>query len=181
MIKKLYFLFATFAFVCQAGFAQNFQRTNTGVKTSINGVTTEVQFFTPSIVRVLKYPDATTPDKKSLSVILSPEKDIVNTFQDDKTLSVKSNLMQVKINRQTGQINFYNEKGMPLLNEKETGIQFTPAKDGDENTYRVSQSFQLQADEAIYGLGQHQKGLMNQRNQKLVLSQSNMQIAIPFF
>ena len=50
-----------------------------------------------------------------------------------------------------------------------------------ENTYEVSQSFILDEDEVIYGLGQQQTGKMNQRNQRLVLEQNNMQIAVPYF
>ena len=37
----------------------------------------------------------------------------------------------------------------------------------------------LDSDEAIYGLGQHQQGKMNQRNQTLFLQQANTEICIP--
>ena len=50
-----------------------------------------------------------------------------------------------------------------------------------ENANEVIQSFVLDEDEVIYGLGQHQTGLMNQRNQRLRLEQQNMEIAIPYF
>ena len=50
-----------------------------------------------------------------------------------------------------------------------------------ENTNEVTQSFILDEDEFIYGLGQHQSGLMNQRGQRLNLEQNNMEIAIPYF
>ena len=50
-----------------------------------------------------------------------------------------------------------------------------------EDTNEITQSFILDEDEVIYGLGQHQNGLMNQRGQRLVLEQNNMEIAIPYF
>lgn len=50
-----------------------------------------------------------------------------------------------------------------------------------ESTHEVEQSFILDEDEIIYGLGQHQDGLMSQRNQRLILEQNNMQISIPYF
>ena len=50
-----------------------------------------------------------------------------------------------------------------------------------ENTNEITQSFILDEDEHIYGLGQHQNGKMNQRGQRLVLEQNNMEIAIPYF
>lgn len=45
--------------------------------------------------------------------------------------------------------------------------------------YRIRQTFLLDSDEAIYGLGQHQRGKMNQRNQTLFLQQANTEICIP--
>ena len=50
-----------------------------------------------------------------------------------------------------------------------------------EKTNEISQSFILDEDEYIYGLGQHQNGKMNQRGQRLILEQNNMEIAIPYF
>lgn len=50
-----------------------------------------------------------------------------------------------------------------------------------EEANEVIQQFILDEDEVIYGLGQHQEGLMSQRNQRLVLEQNNMQISIPYF
>ena len=46
-------------------------------------------------------------------------------------------------------------------------------------TFSVCQAYMLDKDEAIYGLGQHQDGKMNQRNQKIYLRQSNMNVCIP--
>jgi len=50
-----------------------------------------------------------------------------------------------------------------------------------ENTNEIVQSFILDEDEAIYGLGQHQNGDMNQRGRRMVLRQDNMEISIPYF
>lgn len=50
-----------------------------------------------------------------------------------------------------------------------------------EEANEVIQEFILDEDEVIYGLGQHQGGLMNQRNQRVHLEQDNMQISIPYF
>ncbi len=41
--------------------------------------------------------------------------------------------------------------------------------------------FALTPEERFYGLGQHQNGLLNQRNLELELSQDNTNISIPFF
>ena len=47
---------------------------------------------------------------------------------------------------------------MQLLTEKESGTTFTQFTDAGVKTYSVAQSFVLEKDEAIYGLGQQQEG-----------------------
>ena len=53
--------------------------------------------------------------------------------------------------------------------------------DAGNKTYSVYQSFVLDKDEAIYGLGQQQQGKMVQRNLKLNMVQGNTDDYIPFF
>lgn len=50
-----------------------------------------------------------------------------------------------------------------------------------DKTFSVYQSFTLEKDEAIYGLGQLQNGKMSQRNQTKRLIQDNLEDVIPFF
>ncbi len=53
--------------------------------------------------------------------------------------------------------------------------------DAGVKTHSVRQSFVLEEDEAIYGLGQQQQGRMVQRNQSLTMIQGNTDDYIPFF
>jgi len=181
MNKYNLLLLATLLLFSQIGKAQTYQKTEYGVKTTINSVNVEIQFFNPGIVRIIKSPHGIMPEKRSLSVIKTPGKTQLTIHQEKNELSVTSKSVQLILNMKTGQISFFNPDGRLLLKEKENGIKFTPTKDLDENTFVVNQAFQLDNDEAIYGLGQHQKGTMNQRNQKITLKQNNMQICIPFF
>src|SRR4030095_9602742 len=50
---------------------------------------------------------------------------------------------------------------------------------GNLDTLRSQQSFLLPEDEAIYGLGQHQQGLMNYRGSSVRLLQENREVAVP--
>lgn len=49
-----------------------------------------------------------------------------------------------------------------------------------ETVWQIKQTFKLQADEALYGLGQYQEGIMNYRGKKIKLVQANMEIVNPF-
>src|SRR5664279_2945702 len=58
--------------------------------------------------------------------------------------------------------------------------ELTPIAGDAEKSFRADAYFDLTQDEAIYGLGQHQTGLLNQRGTDLLLMQDNTNISIPF-
>ncbi len=150
--------------------AQTYQKTDFGIKSKINNVEVELQFYSSSIVRVIKYPEGEVFDKQSLSVVKAPQEVKLSIKQRGDELSLKSEKLSVSINLKTGKIAFAN-KATRLLTEKESGTEF----------YSVSQSFVLDKDEFIYGLGQQQQGKMSQRNVKLNMIQGNTDDYIPFF
>jgi alpha-D-xyloside xylohydrolase len=161
--------------------AQKYQKTELGIKSIINSIEIEIQFYSPSIVRVLKSPEGTTFTKKSLSVIKVPQKVTFNTKQVGDELFLKSENVQVNLNVKSGMISFSTLGGEPLLREKESGVVFTDFNDVGVKTFSVTQSFVLDKDEAIYGLGQQQQGKMIQRNLRLNMVQGNTDDYVPFF
>lgn len=181
MKKTNLLFFLMLLFVASNLYSQTYEKTESGVQTTANSVTTKIQFYSPEIVRVIKSPEGEKVNKQSLSVIRTPEKTAVITSQNGQVVTLRSSALAVDINFETGKIAYRDLKGNLLFTEKDYGVQFTATKDVDDDTYIVRQAFLLNKDEAIYGLGQHQKGTMNQRMQKLVLRQENMQICIPFF
>ena len=67
------------------------------------------------------------------------------------------------------------------MQEQNKGARFDDFNDAGTKTFSVYQSFTLEKDEAIYGLGQLQNGKMSQRNQTKRLIQDNLEDVIPFF
>jgi alpha-D-xyloside xylohydrolase len=180
-MKKQFILFAFFSgFTFITGNAQSFQKTDLGIKTTINKVGIEIQFYSPSTVRVLKWPEGKTFTKESLSVIKAPEKTAFTVNKTGEVVSLKSEKLKVNLDMKTGRILFSNSSG-ELLNEKDGSTGFTDFNDAGVKTYSVSQAFVLDKDEAIYGLGQQQRGKMVQRNIKLNMIQGNTDDYIPFF
>lgn len=168
---------------CMSSWTQNIKETDSGVKFQtaspiLNG---EIIFYSPSIVRVIKYPSAQMPDKKSYPIIKTPEKiNIVYKRNGDK-IQMKTENMLVTLHSSTGKVTYQTLQGNTLLSEKELGTNFTPRKDVTRDAFTVSQAFALQPEEAIYGLGQRQSGAMNHRNQQVHLSNGNTNICIPYF
>lgn len=160
--------------------AQTWQKTNEGIKTTINKVDVEIQFYTASIARIIKSPAGTSFNKKSLSVIAAPQQVKLNINEQAGILTVKSERVSVKCNLSSGTINFYTNAGAVLLNEKENSASFKPFNDAGSNTYNIEQAYVLDKEEAIYGLGQQQKGKMVQRNLTLNMVQGNTDDYVPF-
>ena len=115
------------------------------------------------------------------SVIKHPESVAFQLQERDSVVALTTDGLKASVSLKSGKICFENRDGNLLLTETEHGTQFTPISYDKVSTYLVRQAFRLDSCEAIYGLGQHQAGKMNQRNQALFLRQENTEIAIPFF
>ncbi|MEO6850058.1 MAG: xylosidase, partial [Mucilaginibacter sp.] len=135
--------------------AQNYQKTVSGAKASINGVLVEVQFYSPEIVRVTKAPEGRPFTKESLSVIKKPQQTRITLKQHGDILNLRSEKLNVGLNLKSGELTYITVAGKVLLKEKANGAAFTPFSDAGNQTYSISQAFMLDNDEPIYGLGQH--------------------------
>ncbi|MES2775654.1 MAG: TIM-barrel domain-containing protein [Bacteroidota bacterium] len=175
------YLLSLLLFATVSSYAQTWQKTNAGIKTTINKVDVEVQFYSASIVRIIKSPEGIPFDKKSLSVIKTPEKTTLEIKQQAAVVILQSDNLTVKLNLSSGMFSFFNKTGTALLNEKENSTSFKPFNDAGSSTYTIEQAYLLDIDESIYGLGQQQAGKMAQRNLTLNMVQNNTSDYVPFF
>ncbi|MBR0165643.1 MAG: DUF5110 domain-containing protein [Prevotella sp.] len=121
---------------------------------SLKAQDVQIEFITPSIVHVVKG----TPTK-SLVVTAMPAE--VKLLRQDYAIS--SDVLTVRQDPKTGVLTFLTAKGKVLLREKGCDIA------------KVCQTFQLDKDEAIYGLGTIQNGKMNRRGEHKRMEQSNLE------
>ena len=121
----------------------------------------KVEFVTPSIVHVVK-----GQPTKTLVVTLQPQQVAVT----QKGNTWKSSELTVKLDLESQSLTFMTSKGKVLL--KEEGWSLI-RKNLDE--FEVSQTFMLDKDEAIYGLGTVQDGKLNRRGLKKRMEQSNLE------
>ena len=113
----------------------------------------KIEFITPSIVHVVK-----GQPTKTLVVTAKPEQ--VSVVKKGNTTSSKD--LTVKQDAQ-GNLMFLTNKGKVLLREKNCDVK------------EARQTFTLDKDEAIYGLGTIQNGKMNRRGEKKRMEQSNLE------
>lgn len=150
-----------------------------GVKVETKAACVELECFSSSIIRVKKYPLGQAPEKQSLSVTMQPKKVKYKIRKANNQIILTTSELNVLLDIVQNQISFVTKGGKELLAEKPSSTGFTSFNDAGNSTYRIRQTFLLDSDEAIYGLGQHQQGKMNQRNQTLFLQQANTEICIP--
>lgn len=180
MYKKILItLVATAVFFLNSN-TQTYLKTDRGIKATTGSFNLDIQFYSPSIVRIVKSPVGHSFTKESLSVIKTPEKLSFMVAQKGNILTLKSQSISVGVNINTGDI-AYSSAANLLLQEKENSASFTPFNDAGNKTFTVFQAFQLEKDEAIYGLGQQQAGKMVQRNIRLNMVQNNTHDYVPFF
>lgn len=177
-------LFLALCFLPSLVWSQNYQQTENGIKTSIcdKQIDVEVQWFTPNCLRILKTPTGKTVEKKSLSVIATPDKSNIKiSMSGNDEIVMKSTNLTVSLNTKNGVITYAKKDGSILLKEDENDTPFTSFKDAGKDTYTVYQGFITDKEEGIYGLGQLQNGQMMQRNITKVLIQGNVEDVSPIF
>ena len=145
----------------------------------------KLQVFSPDVIRVVYAPGDSLPPNGSLAVIgqpglgkPGPVRWKLSETADEVRL--RTDEVEARVNRASGAISFFDKDGKPVLAEPQGGGKLlTPNKVGDLDTLRSQQAFLLPSDEAIYGLGQHQEGLMNYREANVHLLQENREVAVP--
>ncbi len=178
--------------------AQTVSRSSNGVKILSNKVQTmandkepepqtsrlctEVVFYSPSAVRIIKYPASkgAMPNKKSYSIIARPTATKLLFGEDDEQVTLKSECMEVCVGKHTGSVRFSDLSGKGLLTERTAEMELI-TKGADKDMYKIRQSFILDEEEAIFGLGQRQCSSLNQRGQKVRIWCGNTNITIPYF
>ena len=113
----------------------------------------KIEFITPSIVHVVK-----GQPTKTLVVTAKPQ-DVAVTKKGNTTSSKELTVKQDA----KGNLTFLTAKGKVLLKEKECDV------------LEARQTFTLDKDEAIYGLGTIQNGKLNRRGEKKRMEQSNLE------
>lgn len=112
----------------------------------------------------------------SISVIAKPVKADFKLKQDTADAATfTSPSITVKVEKSTGSLTFTRPDGKVILAEK-SGVrpEIKEITISDAPTYEVKQTFTLQPNEAIYGLGQAIRPYLNYRGQEILIVQANI-------
>jgi len=133
------------------------------------------------LIHVSATPDENFPQDSSLIIV--PGLQTVPFQVEDAGDSVKlsTSRLKVMISRINGGIKFKDENDHVILAEKPGGGKtFQPIEVEGTKGYTVRQLFDSPADEAFYGLGQHQSDEFNYKGKSEELFQYNTKVSVPF-
>ncbi len=182
MRKKLICVFAIVACAGSA-WAQTATRTDKGMSvTTPDGRLVDIVLYADDIARIVKYPTAeAVAISDGFAVIMEPGQ-VKAKYADGKDDAVIStSAMRLSVDKNSGEIKFYDSKGRLMVAE-DGAAQFSPITSGaDKGLYRVAQAWSMDADEAIYGLGNLENGRISQRGVNRTLQPGNVEDGITFF
>jgi alpha-D-xyloside xylohydrolase len=151
-----------------------------GVEIHTTSLNVKAQFYADNIVRITKWSNNGTSEKKSLSVIQQSVPQLkITTGETKADVTLKSEKITLKINKLSGNVEYLSNSGEGILKEKGETIIKSIVYSGDKG-FQFQQNFELTPGEGIYGLGQHQDGYFNYRGKEVVLVQSNTEAVTPF-
>lgn len=156
----------------------------TNVEINFDRGVLRIEPCTANIARITYAPGSTIPDLANPYMQKDACQSVKFSVQDTpQAINIKMPDLTVSVHRSSGAVYFSTPDGQELLHESDFPLprQMTPVNTDGLNTNRASVWFALTPDEHLYGLGQHQNGLLNQRNLEMELSQDNTNISIPMF
>lgn len=142
----------------------------------------KLEVVSDNIIRVIAAPGNEILPVQSLITVYSKRTDLIwNVIPSKDNLTLKTKALTAIVSFKTGTVSFFDKKGKKILGEKPvTGRSFQPAVFDGKRYYNLTQTFESTADDAWYGLGQHQDGVVNYRGQQVSFFQNNTEVAIPF-
>jgi alpha-D-xyloside xylohydrolase len=151
-----------------------------GIIVPIGDRSLKIQVCAADIVRVACANDRAFFDRNSLAVIQNRTGPVSWSLKEDaRSATLSTPKLQVRVDLRSGAVTFLDAGGKKILAEKPDGRVLTPAVVQGERTLHARQLWEPNDDESLYGLGQHQFGLMDIKGRDLDLWQRNTVIALP--
>ena len=151
-----------------------------GVVFQFGDTTLKLEVWGDNVVRVVSAKDRAFFAHSSPATEVRQKLKAIWKLATDKTaVTLSTAKLRVRVDFATGAVSFYDAEGQPILAEKTGGRIITPAEVQGENTFHVSQQWEANTDESLYGLGQLQFGTVDIKGYDLDLWQHNTCVVVP--
>ncbi|HNP21756.1 MAG TPA: glycoside hydrolase family 31 protein [Panacibacter sp.] len=151
---------------------------------AIAGNTKQVRLavIADNIIRVTASPSDNPEEIKSL--IASYDHSTIPAWtvaEEGGNIRLSTSLVVATVRKDNGAVSFTDKAGKPILAERQNnGRSFEPAVFEGKASYTIKQVYETTADDAYYGLGQHQDDVYDYKGQQVFLFQNNTEVAVPF-
>ncbi len=180
-MRRIAVLFFIFLSVSAAAQKNTFVKTADGVVVypqKANTKAVALKVWSDKIIQVIASPANEATADTSFMIAAKKTATPFTVKENNNAVVVATKQLLAIADKQTGRVSFYNTAGNLITAEKER--LFAPVKLETTNAYAITQQFNSPQDEALYGLGQHQQGVVNYKNTHLTLYQNNTEVFIPF-
>ncbi|WP_437590168.1 glycoside hydrolase family 31 protein [Sorangium sp. So ce1000] len=149
----------------------------TGVTFNLETGLLRLDVCNESIIRVQYTTAPSPPDKNSLSVNNKWSKPSFCVAENPGTVTITTSRLKVNVNTTNGLVTYTDLNDSVILSEDSKTL--TPVTVEGVSTNRVETVFNSPADEALFGLGQHQDNVMNRKGTTRRILNANTEINIP--
>ncbi len=150
----------------------------TGVTFTLGSGKEKVQVCEADILHVEYTSASALPTKTELSVSNAWSTAIPFCVSEASgTVTITTSRMKAMVNESTGIVSFADLSGAMLLSEASKSLTTTTVE--GVGTHTVKTTFNSPTNEALFGLGQHQDGVINRKGSTIHMLNANMQIQIP--
>jgi len=154
----------------------------------------KLETVTDRIVRVRYTKDEEFSERGSLMILPEAGEGVDwKLVEDDRSYRLITDQIKVRVAKGTGAIEWMNEEGAPLVaepegggkrlapyvGEAESGASAPLEREEGDKLYSTKLELDFAEGEAIYGLGQHEEGILNYRGERQYLYQHNMKASLP--
>lgn len=153
-----------------------------GVQLRFGDRVKNVIFYGPAMVRVNENLGENFWEHPSIVVVGKPAAVPFKVREAGDSITIASNQLQVKANKQTGALTFMDASGKVLTQERaDQPTEIKPVEISGAPTYEVANTFTLKPDEGWYGFGyvDSSPAEINRRGKELLLIHTNLGIVIP--
>lgn len=144
-------------------------RIATGLAVTTSNGTVVVEPWSDRIIHVRRGKTADWAGNYNPAVIAKPEKVAFKIVEQPDSVLLSTSAVTVRVNLDSGFLSYLDAAGAPLTDEGWAAAS-NPA---------TTQSFGIGSEDAIYGLGQHQTGRLNNRGLSIRMQQANSDVAVP--
>ncbi len=140
-----------------------------------------LQVINDKVIHVSATPDRKFSEEPSLIIVPQEAATLFKVEATDGTVVLSTAQLRATVSLTTGEVTFADSNGNSILRENQGGgkhfrainVEGTPG-------YELRQVFESPADEAFYGLGQHQADEFNYKGKNEELFQYNTKVSVPF-